>query len=91
MIFYRIRNYWPYWPFGQKSDIQSEKKRKEFPQLREFFYIDQQSVRRLLVSTDSGQVATEQTDTERSVNTKQNSANVGASAGHENDMISVYW
>jgi len=83
----KIRNYWRYWRFGQVSGEPSEDEGKQFPQLREFVYIDQRSVRSLLASTDSGRVAAEQTDRESNVNTKQNSANVGAGSGPVNAGI----
>ena len=84
MNFSKIRNYWRYWRFGQVSGEPSEDEGKQFPQLREFVYIDQRSVRSLLASTDSGRVAAEQTDRESNVDTKQDSANVGADAGPVN-------
>jgi len=84
MRFSKIRNYWRYWRFGQASGEPSEDEGKQFPQLREFVYIDQRSVRSLLASTDAGRVAAEQTDRESNVDTKQNSANVGAGAGPVN-------
>ena len=87
MNFSKIRNYWRYWRFGQVSGEPSEDEGKQFPQLREFVYIDQRSVRSLLASTDSGRVAAEQTDRESNVDTKQNSANVGAGSGPVNAGI----
>lgn len=87
MNFSKIRNYWRYWRFGQVSGEPSEGEGKQFPQLREFVYIDQRSVRSLLASTDSGRVAAEQTDRESNVDTKQNSANVGAGSGPVNAGI----
>lgn len=84
MNFSKIRNYWRYWRFGEVSGEPSEDEGKQFPQLREFVYIDQRSVRSLLASTDSGRVAAEQTDRETNVETKQNSASVGAGSGPVN-------
>jgi hypothetical protein len=84
MIFSRVRNYWRYWRFGRASGEPSDGEGKQFPQLREFVYIDQRSVRSLLASTDSGRVAAEQTNRESNINTKQHSANVGAGAGPVN-------
>lgn len=84
MRFSGIRNYWRYWRFGRASGEPSDDEGKQFPQLREFVYIDQRSVRSLLASTDSGRVAAEQTNRESNVNTKQYSANVGAGAGPAN-------
>jgi hypothetical protein len=84
MNFSKIRNYWRYWRFGEVSGEPSEDEGKQFPQLREFVYIDQRSVRSLLASTDSGRVAAEQTDRETNVDTKQNSASVGAGSGPVN-------
>lgn len=84
MNFSNIRNNWGYWRSEQVSEEPAEDEGKQFPQLREFVYIDQRSVRSLLASTDSGRVAAEQTDRESNVDTKQNSANVGAGAGPVN-------
>lgn len=84
MRFSKVRNYWRYWRFGRASGEPSADEGKQFPQLREFVYIDQRSVRSLLASTDSGRVAAEQTDRESNINTKQHSANVGAGPGPVN-------
>ncbi|ELZ88821.1 hypothetical protein C453_01120 [Haloferax elongans ATCC BAA-1513] len=84
MRFSRVRNYWRYWRFGRASGESSNDEGKQFPQLREFVYIDQRSVRSLLASTDSGRVAAEQTNRESNINTTQHSANLGAGAGPVN-------
>ncbi|MDB2253478.1 hypothetical protein PM033_17290 [Halorubrum ezzemoulense] len=84
MTFFRVPNYWRHWHFGQASGEPSTDEGKQFPQLREFVYIDQRSVRSLLASTDSGRVASEQTSRESNINTTQNSANLGTGAGPVN-------
>ncbi|MFC4451099.1 DUF6414 family protein [Halorussus aquaticus] len=75
-----LRNYWRQWWFGQASGDPSSEDGHQFPQLREFVYIDQRSVRSLLASTDSGRVAAEQTNRESNVNTSKHNANAGAGA-----------
>ncbi|WP_438267637.1 DUF6414 family protein [Halorussus aquaticus] len=76
-----LRNYWRQWWFGQASGDPSSEDGHQFPQLREFVYIDQRSVQSLLASTDSGRVAAEQTNRESNVNTSKHNANAGAGAG----------
>lgn len=79
-----FRNYWRQWRFGQASGDSTSEEGQQFPQLREFVYIDQRSVRSLLASTDSGRVAAEQTDRESNINTSEHQANAGAGAGPVN-------
>jgi len=84
MRFSGIRDYWRHWRFGQASGEPSNDEGQRFPNLREFVYIDQRSVRSLLASTDSGRVAAEQTDRESNLNTNNYQANAGAGAGPVN-------
>jgi hypothetical protein len=86
MNFPTINGYleWRKQPVGKSSSDSSDEESQQFPQLREFVYIDQRSVRSLLASTDSGRITAEQTNRESNTSTNEHQANAGVSAGPVN-------